>query len=499
MGQRSKDNNQNIVPITIGASAIILVLLSSTSLLGDFNENFSSGFGFEMPPTNQCIFLNLRKQNLSKDFKLMDFVQNLKYKIFKPLTNRSGNMCPVIIVPGLGESSIIAKWSKPGSKNVETIAKSNPNFEQHTKWSCREIQDKWTSLWYSTNSENALIDKYCWEDNVRVVYNHDNMTLENSPGVVTTIKDFGKIPGYMYTLTDALKSIGYNESTGTSGADSYAGSLFGAGYDFRTICGQSQLVNYSVSLKNMIELSVRQNRKKAVLLGHGLGCNIINFFLVNQPQEWKDKYIESFVSYSGAYGGCPQALRTVLSGFNDNNTDGSQITHKAIKDFTGLQWMLPSPYVYKEPLVYFNNVSYGSEDIPSLLEGDTLEIYKNVVLPIQTIGLQAPKVKVYAFGGINKMTESSYMYKDSLSNSPLKVNPMYNTFQEYNNNKTFPEQLNGDGIIPLQSLEVPLKWTTQQSQPIHYRFYDGAEHLEILSLNEPVRELVQLLQTASGF
>ena len=47
-------------------------------------EDFTNGFGFEMPESIHPIFLNMYKQQLDKDFGLFDVIQHLKYTYFNP-------------------------------------------------------------------------------------------------------------------------------------------------------------------------------------------------------------------------------------------------------------------------------------------------------------------------------------------------------------------------------------------------------------------------------
>lgn len=492
MGKESYD----YLPLTLGISTLAFVsIFSIIHRVITNKEEFADGFGFTFPPSRYPIFVNLRKQNLSTDFKLRDLIQNLKYKVFKPFVINNENIYgtekknPIILFPDIGECKLYGKWNKPNAKTVDNIAKSNQNFEQSTNWTCRAYQDSWVPLWFPSQSDNTLIDKFCWEDNVKVIYDKNNNTLLNSPGVVTMIKNFGSTPDYMNTLVESLQSIGYHLNF----------NLFGADYDFRKICSKDEYTNYINEVKAMIELSVRNNNgKKAILMGHGLGANVANFLLVNQSKEWKDKYIDSFISISGSYGGCPQALRTLLSGLDNFNNSEGQLVKNAYKNFSGLLWLLPSSNVYgNTPLVYFNNTAYSINNLERLLtlddEYETYEIYKNIVKPIQDKAMEAPGVSVYVLAGYNIPTESDYVYKDTVSNSPSLVNPYYNTYQEYQNYEDYPEKYNGDGIIPYISLEVPLKWSKSQHEPIYYRFYDRADHLSIIDLYDPVNDIINII------
>ncbi len=457
-------------------------------------EDFTNGFGFEMPESIHPIFLNMYKQQLDKDFGLFDVIQHLKYTYFNPNLDKgitfNNRLSPIIFVPGLGTTDIIAKWNKSNSKNIKSVKGSE--FQESEKWSCRQIQNNWTDLWFPEADLNKKVSQYCWEDNIRVEYNPKNNTVVNSEGVTTVVKDFGSTTfqpnSYLNTWLSAVKVMGYREGD----------NLFGAAYDFRKICSVDELEQYVNSLKQLIERSVRLNGKPVILVGHSLGSNLANFFLVNQSKEWKDTYINSFASFSGAFGGCPKALRTVLSGVDVTNKMEKELLRNVTRNFTGLQWMLPVPGLYNDiPLVHLNNISYPANRIPELLSmvsKEASDIYTNVVLPIQMASLRAPEVPVYTFSGTNLMTESSYKYTNSLTDNPAKNHPYYQMNQAFANNYDYPEEFNGDGTVPHFALQYPLSWTSQQREPIVYRFYNRAEHKDILNIEQPVKDFISIIK-----
>lgn len=456
-------------------------------------ENFSSGFGFELPESIHPIFLNMYKQQLETDFGLFDVIQNLKYKYFNPkigmnITDKSLN--PIVFIPGLGTTDITARWNKSSSKNVKTV--NGTEFQESERWSCRQTQDQWTDMWFPGDNSNKRVSQYCWEDNIKVLYNKNNNTVTNPEGVETTIKGFGTTSfqpnSYLNTWLSAVKALGYKEGF----------NLFGAGYDFRKICSADEMGDYVNSLKQIIERSVRATGKRVMLVGHSLGSNIANYFLVNQPKAWKDAYIKSFVTFSGAFGGCPKALRTMLSGVDVTNKPERQLLRNVTRNFTGLQWMLPVPGVYGDiPLVHYRSVSYSAKDIPELLgmvSDSALEIYMNVVVPVQMASLVAPGVPVYTFSGTNLMTESSYKYTNSLTDDPIKNHPYYQMDQAFANNYDYPQEFNGDGTIPHLALQYPLSWTSHQKEPIVYRFYNRVEHKDILNTEQPVKDFIAIIK-----
>ena len=293
----------------------------------------------------------------------------------------------------------------------------------------------------------------------------------------------------MGRLVQSLEAVGYVPGS----------TLFGASYDFRKICSSDMLQEYITSLVGLIENAFQVNgNKKVVMVGHGLGAPLVNYFFSRVPKEWKDMYIKCFVSFSGSFGGCPKALRTLLSGTETNNFKERTLLREVSKNFAGIQWMLPSPSVYGDyKLINFRQRDYASKDIPQLMKlagyNESSQIYENIVLPVQTQSLQAPHVTTYVFAGSEVPTESSYIYSNSLTESPIRNYPLYQTDLPYGDNFDFPQKFNGDGTMPRFSLEIPMGWSNYQKEPVYYRFYNGCEHKEILEMQEPIRDFIGIL------
>ena len=499
--------NGFVAPI-IGLSTLICVILLSITnearkIASGSKEHFTSGFGFDMPDNEQPLLLNMYKQNLNVDFALFNLIQTLKYKVFKPIQRgiftQGPSLPPIIIFPGLGESKISATWNKSSdeaSKNVKSLDLYQ-NFENSNEWSCRSMRMNWSTIWYPEEELNGNIEtkglaQFCWADNIRVNYDPETNKMMNAPGVKTIVSDIGNLEfvskSYMDQLVHALESAGFSKGS----------TLFGASYDFRKICDNSTLHEYCIGLINLIEKSVKMNGQKAVLVAHNLGTQIANYFLTKMPQEWKNTYIKSFVCMSGTFGGCPKALRTLLSGTDLSNNNEKNVLREVCKNFNGIQWMLPSPVIYGDtPLVEYKMVKYSANNISELLRlagyNEPLAIYENIVKPIQLQSMQAPSVTTYVFSGNNLPTESSYTYEKSLTESPQKNYPNYNTQLPYRNDFNYPQQFTGDGTMPRFALEYPIQWTKYQKEPVYYRFYNQMEHMDLLSSEEPIKDLLSLV------
>lgn len=503
------ENLNNLIPFGVGLIAILTLLFYDQT-----KEGFASIIGSQdsmprnlsSPESGLPLFLNFYPKNIGQDFNLFDFITKLK------LTNQtaprgpfstngvgqfnrklfaSKKMIPVIIVPGLGATPIYAMWNKDSVQSVKSVDESG-NFERPDAWSCKQLQDSFVKLWYPKAPDNSL-SNYCWADNIKVHPTEDG-GMANSQGVRTVTDSFGTHNfGPVYdSLFEALNSMGY-----TSGEN-----LFGAGYDFRKITDQKELDAWCLSLTNLIERTCDLQGHPAMIIGHDLGAMIANYFLVKAIPEWKRSYIRGFVSVNGTFGGCPKALRAMLSG-PDIPLDNPQVRTNfanAVRNFSGLSLMLPSQEIYGDnPLVHLNDVTYTSYDIPQLLENvspEAVNVYKNSEI-IRRECMKAPGVPVYLICGDQLNTESSYYYKMSLVKNPQKNYPVYQLELPSNQKFSYPDYYTGDGTMPKFALDYPIFWSKYQHEPVSFKFFVRAEHSKILSMEEPIRHIIGLLDVTT--
>lgn len=471
-------SRDNLIPLVIGVILIVIVLFYYKT------DGFIGSIG-SMPKikdSSPSLFLNNWSKVTGQDFRLFDFIQKLRMNnetLAPPNQSTKTNtrqlfaskkLSPIIIVPGLGATKIFAKWNKTSSPNVKTVDDTG-NFEKSDQWNCKQLQTEWVQLWGGPSNPKEL-EGFCWSDNVKVHLSSDG-NINNAEGVVTSTGEFGSLDflSDMETLVETLKALGYVEGE----------NLFGAGYDFRKISNYEDFQTYSMNMSKLIEKHCSLQGQQATIIGHDLGSVIANCFLVDAVPEWKKKYIKSFVSISGTFGGTPKALKTILEPTN--------IAH----NFAGLSLMLPSPNVYGDnSLVNFNQNNYTSYDIPKLLDPEAAKIY-SLNSGMRNKSMMAPGVPVYIMCGDDLNTESSYHYKNSLQDTPEKNFPVYQVDLPVSQKFHYPDYFIGDGTMPRFALEYPIFWSKHQNEPVYFQFFTGAEHTKILSMLEPMRYLVSII------
>lgn len=451
------DKKTQWFPLALGTVIVMSVIASCA--YADFTKDQKEGFTNANQPSKP-IFLNLYPPDRATDFELFDIIQRFKYQIDSPNSN---HLPPLLFVPGLGSCPIFARWRKPLTKNVKQLV--NNSFQVDTKWNCRQVQSHWTELWFPRKYLDSKLSMGCWMSNFEVHYNHEANDIENTHGVETEASP--EIETYMLGMTDSLKSLGYE----------FGKTLFIEPYDFRKVCAHKVIQDFCERLKQRIEISVKSTKRRMVLVGHDIGSVLINYFLVKMPREWKRNYVSCFVTFGGNFGGCPQALRTFISGLRGTGMD---VSNELLRKCAGVQLMLPNPVIWKDQtIIELDGVKYSSNDITKIMQklGSTeaSQIYNNIVLDFQKESMKAPDVDVYCFNGRDVDTEMEYRYSSGDTQPKILKSDT------------------GDGIMPGISLDIPMKWSSFQSNPIFYHHYKGVQHRDLLGNRFSIKDLLSVV------
>ena len=175
----------------------------------------------------------------------------------------------------------------------------------------------------------------------------------------------------MSRVVKSFEAAGY-----TPGKD-----LRGAPYDFRLSPTKSDETgsDFFTKLRSLIEETYEMNdKRKLILIGHSMGCIEVLHLLYSMSDEWKSKYIDSFIPIAGPWIGSPKSLRAVLLGTDFSvNFMGISILKKSLvqraaKTFPGILWMMPFADQRWENSVVVEllneSLVYSPSNITSLLE-----------------------------------------------------------------------------------------------------------------------------------
>lgn len=200
---------------------------------------------------------------------------------------------PVIMIPGV-ISTGLESWG--------TEAQSRQYFRKR--------------LWGSWSMMRALVvDKASWKRHIML----DTETGMDPPGIkLRAAQGFDAtdffITGYWIwnKILENLATIGYDPT-----------NAFTAAYDWRmTYMNYEKRDQYFTRLKSHIEIAVRVQNKKAVLLSHSMGSQVLYYFLHwveaegygNGGPGWVEAHIDSWINISGCMLGALKGMPAVLSG-----------------------------------------------------------------------------------------------------------------------------------------------------------------------------------------
>ncbi|XP_044742751.1 phospholipase A2 group XV-like isoform X2 [Chrysoperla carnea] len=384
----------------------------------------------------------------------------------------SENLHPIIFVPGDGGSQVEAKLNK--TSVVHYI--------------CEKTSD-YANIWLNIELLVPIVID-CFIDNLKLTYDNTTRTTKNSPGVDIRIPGFGSSEVVEWIDPSHASAGAYFKDIGNILVQDHGYvrnvSLRGAPYDFRK--GPNELGDYFKQLKSLIEETyILNNKQSVIIIAHSMGAPLFLIFLHSQEQAWKDKYIKTFVTLAGAWGGSVKAIKVFAIG---DDLGAFMLRQKILREeqitSPSLSWLLPSSLFWKE-----NEVLVQTET-KNYTVNDYEEFFKDLQYPVgwemrkdtqnYTLNFAAPGVEVHCLYGSNLPTVERLNYKKStvLDGSPTLING------------------DGDGTVNLRSLEACKFWKDKQSQRVYSQKFPNAEHMLILS-NPNVLSYITQLVTKIGY
>ncbi|KAJ0029568.1 hypothetical protein NQD34_004565 [Periophthalmus magnuspinnatus] len=370
---------------------------------------------------------------------------------------------PLVIVPGNLGNRLEAKIDKP------TLV----------HWLCFKKTPHWFPLWIDLNMFMPVgVD--CWIDNIRLVYNRTTRRSSNSPGVQVRVPGFGetytiefldnnKLAGYFHTMVEHLVSVGYSRN----------GTIRGAPYDWRVAPNENE--EYLVKLRELVEDMYKQYQKPVYLLGHSMGCHYVLYFLNQQPQAWKDRFIKGFISLGAPWGGAVKALRVMASGNNDGIPMLSNVKiREEQRMITTNPWMLPFDEFWPKEhvLVSTPTANYTTQDYERFFTDINFENGWHMWLDTKNLtgDLHPPGVEVWCMYGVGLPTPVTYIYDEGFPNAD-PVDFVY---------------ADGDDTVDSFSTSLCKRWIGKQSKPVHVTEFQGLMHLDMV-YHEKVLNLIQYI------
>lgn len=408
---------------------------------------------------------------------------------------KSDKLGPIVICPGLGGTCL--DFELDSTVGIGDCS----GFLNNIILKFKKI------LWI--NPIGLSLQRDCFLTLLKPVYDKLRQTLSNIQGLKTTVH--GQQPGDVL----ASQCLSYILETSTCFPEtSYAQNFINfftkagyvanknlliVGYDFRLVPYPNYCQMYFTVLQQVIESAYIQNNKNKVnLVGHSLGCSLINIFLNTRRRQWKKRYIAKFFPISPAYDGGPEALSAVLSGNNfglSANLFGSNLDFReAERHMAGVIATIPlhsqmysgseledgtaiifyklfqstiNTNIFVEKKYNVNDYKNGIIDILQAVAQRTNQkslkttalILSKIRKQRQKYGWKDPHLPVYQLMVVDTPTPGG-AYAYDLSNNGLNTDP------------TTCKMVLGDGIIPRYGLYIPKLYNWKN---IHFQIYPSSQ------------------------
>ncbi|KAK5612301.1 hypothetical protein CRENBAI_016289 [Crenichthys baileyi] len=360
---------------------------------------------------------------------------------------------PVVLIPGDLGNQLEAKLDKPSVVH----------------YICYKKTENFFTLWLNLE----LLVPYaidCWIDNIRLIYNSTTHTSDAPPGVYVRVPGFGKtysleyldpskrsVGMYFFSIVQAMVEWGYTRDD----------DIRGAPYDWRKAPNENK--EYFGELQQMIEEMAEKAGGPVVLIAHSMGNMYTLYFLNQQKQAWKDKYIKAFISLGAPWAGVAKTLRVVTSGDNNRIPVISPLKIRSQqRTAVSTNWLLPYDHSWPKDQVFIKTptTNYTVKDYEKfysdigfregwLMRKDTEPLVSE---------LTAPGVAVHCLYGNGIPTPEAFQYSDMFPD--VEPDVVYG---------------DGDGTVNLRSAVQCKRWAGQQKQPVALKELPGNEHVNMLT------------------
>ena len=216
------------------------------------------------------------------------------------------------------------------------------------------------------------------------------------------------------------------------------------------------------------EMYEESSQQKVTIVVHSMGGPVTLYLLNNvTTQEWKDKYINTFIPLAGAWAGCNGGLLTKISAMLAG-PQAEYLEHfgTSFQTLESLVWLIPNPLVWKDRvLVTTKSHNYSANEYEQLFDSISRQTdYNEIKQAFRNNGnLSAPNVSVHCFYGIGTPTVEVVNYGSGLPTSYDSI--------------TYGD---GDSVVNLLSSQVCQQWSNQEA-PFNVKIFEKLDHDEIVT------------------
>jgi len=279
----------------------------------------------------------------------------------------------------------------------------------------------------------------------------------------------------MKPLVDHLRSLGYRNGK----------NLHGAPYDFRYSPENIPQWFHSNLQAVITETYDFNNNTKVTIISHSYGCPVTQYFLSQQSEEWKGKYIKQWIPLSGIFGGSMDLALIYSSGHAEGipSVIVNPLTLRAEqRSSTSNLWMLPSLAAWPNDhiMAETRQRTYKVSEMDDFLidvgfpQGVAM---RHHISNSSYMMKKAPNVPIYCFyGKIPGSTVDRIRFDDDFPDKPSEL-----------------INGDGDGTVNLNSLKLCGKFADLQKEPVEVTEMNGLNHNGLLSDKTVLDAITSLL------
>jgi len=342
---------------------------------------------------------------------------------------------PVVFFPGLFGTRLEEKLDIPSSVPMPHLT-------------CERTSKDWETAWVEWKKVIIPTSFECLCRRLQMSADKDGRNWKNTEGVEIRVPDFGYVKsvdpisaelGKVIRLygpsMDTLKKMGYIDGK----------TLIVASYDWRKMPSDE----WKNQVREMIEKAVTLTGKKAVIFSHSMGGPMSYMFLMSQTAEWREKYIHHYIPVSPVWKGtCIIPYGMVTDKFF-NFTGPLSYIGSLFRYLEGLYVLAPSIMFDSDDLVaYTDKYRYTAKNVSMLLErvkvSNADAVTRNVQEQLYKYDYEHPGIPLTSIW----------------STGDLCLGPFHwNKDSEVGVEEPIPSFVEGDGLVPLDSLKyATMRW-----------------------------------------
>ena len=352
-------------------------------------------------------------------------------------------LTPIVFVPGLEGQQL--------EYTIDTDRSTVPNVL------CAIHQKKWTILWLQLSIMVPIYDQ-CFFHAFNPRLDMATMTWSNADGVDMRVFEYGDINSVAFFHIGLKEIPVYNQFIDIAYARGYSNeTLRVSQYDFRYAPTQLRDQGWFNHTKAMVEDVAASTGQKVNILSQSFGGPLVHRFLYEMDQAWKDKYVRLYIDMCGPHFGSPLALMGQLSGLGaaevlNNVGVDAKLLRSFIRASPSITWLLPAAEAFPEIVLTFGSTTkYPISNYSALFNAvglvQTAAAAAYLAPERHSIG-EAINVTTVCVHGEGIPTVNAFDYKSTMVNDT-----------EYPG--TFFPQADGDGVVPIVSLNACKNWGTE--------------------------------------